>query len=76
MSAPTKEQAREAMAEIVQLLDTHDGTWKLLKDYLGWKKYELALSVLSDGDGATRLTKHGMVKMCDELLKLKPLQTP
>ena len=33
------------MAEIVQLLDTHDSTWKLLKDYLGWKKYDLALSV-------------------------------
>ena len=76
MTPPSKEQARQEMDDALKLIDFNGPDWKCLRDWLGWRKYELSLSAMAAVDGAKQAELRGMSKICQELLNMKSLQTP
>lgn len=74
MMPPTKEQAKIEMEAALKLIDFNGPDWKSIREWLGWRRYELSLSAISEIDGAKRATLHGKSALCQELLNLKPLQ--
>lgn len=74
MIPPTKEQARKEMDDALKVMDLNSPDWKMLREWLGWRKYILTMGSMSQVDGAKRAELHGMARLCDELLNLKPLQ--
>jgi hypothetical protein len=65
---PTKDAAREAMERAERVINFHSADLKMLEEWLGWRRYDIACSILAQTDDALRAKFYGMAQMCQELI--------
>ena len=70
MTAPTKEQAARELAAAEHAMNFHSPEWRAFEEWLGWRRYVLAVQILAENDDNIRAKMYGMANMCMELIKM------
>jgi len=67
---PTKDEARSVKTQAEAGINWRSPDLLLLREWLGWRRYELACSILGEADDPLRARMHGQAKMCEELINM------
>lgn len=70
MSAPTVDTAVREMQAAEGAMNFQSPEWAVIEQWLGWRRYKIALSMLAEKDDDTRAKMHGMATMCMEIMKM------
>lgn len=70
MSAPAVDIAVHEMQQAEMAMNFQSPEWTIIEQWLSWRRYKIALSMLAEKDDDTRAKMHGMATMCMELIKL------
>jgi hypothetical protein len=65
---PTKDAARDAMERAERSINFSGPDFRMLEEWLGWRRFQLGMSVLAERDDQLAEKLYGQAHMCQELI--------